>query len=576
MLQTYASVNQNFVVGRLGGNNALTVSNGGAALGSPDTGFLCELIIGGGAVGNLSTSNNLVTVTGPGSIWRGNHTLQIGAGQGSNNRLVITNSGQVVFADNGLIGFDGTGVGVSNSVLVTGAGSLLQGPIDPDMNFALAIGYTSIGNTLTISNGGTGSDTLGYIGQFAAANSALVTGAGSSWQNLRDFAVGYGSTVTGGRNRLTISNGGAVTNGAEAFIGKSVGTNVAVVTGTGSVWQSYSNLWLGFDPGMRNNSLTISDGGAVYATRVVIGGLGGDNAVVVNGAGSVLSASDQVNVGQYSTNNTLTIANGGSVEASFIAMNNNNSLLNIGDGTLQAKATVSNVISAFADDRLNFNAGTLSATADVLNFIDGPGSVYIQSGGVVLDSQTFRVTVPVVLQQDGASPGGGLTKTGSGILTLAGANTYTGHTTVNEGTLVIQQPTLSANSTVTVATGAVMELAFAGGETNQVAALVLNGVPKAAGVYNSTTDPTYLQGAGSLRVASSVATTPTNITYRVSGNVFTLTWPGAYLGWYAQSNAVSVASPSSWFDIPGSQTATNLSITISPGKSNVFYRMHLP
>jgi fibronectin-binding autotransporter adhesin len=571
VLQTYANVFQNFFVGRLGGNNTMIVSNGGAAFGSPDTGFPCHLIIGGDTVGN-----NLAIVTDPGSIWRGNSDLQMSAGTGKNNRLVVTNGGQVVFADNGLIGFDGTGAGVSNSIVVTGPGSLLQGPIDPDINFALGIGYTTIGNTLTISNGGTVSNTLGYIGQFAAANSAVVTGAGSSWQNLRDFAVGYGSLATGGRNRLTISDGGAVTNGADSYIGKSASNNVAVVTGTGSVWQSYGNFWMGFDPGMGNNSLTISNGGAVYTTRAIIGGLGGNNTVLVTGPGSVWTASDQVDVGQYSTGNTLNIANGGLVDAGFIVMNNHGSLLNIGDGTATATARALYLDSTYSDNRVNFNAGTLSATADAANFITGPGAVYIQSGGAVMDSQTFTVSTPVALQQDGASPGGGLTKIGSGILTLGGANTYTGNTTVNEGRLVIQQPTLSSNSTVTVADSAVLELAFPGSETVQVAGLVLNGVPKSAGVYNSTTDPTYLQGAGSLRIGPALPTTPTNITYSVSGNVLTLTWPGSYLGWYAQSNAQSVTSPSSWFDIPGSQSATNLTITINPGRSNVFYRMHLP
>jgi len=42
------------------------------------------------------------------------------------------------------------------------------------------------------------------------------------------------------------------------------------------------------------------------------------------------------------------------------------------------------------------------------------------------------------------------------------------------------------------------------------------------------------------------------------------------------ANAVSVASPSSWFDIPGSQSETNLSITINPALPEVFYRLRLP
>jgi autotransporter-associated beta strand protein len=53
-------------------------------------------------------------------------------------------------------------------------------------------------------------------------------------------------------------------------------------------------------------------------------------------------------------------------------------------------------------------------------------------------------------------------------------------------------------------------------------------------------------------------------------------WPGSYPGWYAQSNAVSLMDCNCWWDIPGSQTATNLSITVDPAQPVVFYRMRKP
>ncbi len=93
-----------------------------------------------------------------------------------------------------------------------------------------------------------------------------------------------------------------------------------------------------------------------------------------------------------------------------------------------------------------------------------------------------------------------LIKTGSGSVTNSGANSYTGNTTVNGGILSITQARLATNSTVTVASGAILNLGFS--ETNTVASLVLNGVTQPPGVYNSTTAPTYITGAGSLIVPS--------------------------------------------------------------------------
>jgi hypothetical protein len=69
---------------------------------------------------------------------------------------------------------------------------------------------------------------------------------------------------------------------------------------------------------------------------------------------------------------------------------------------------------------------------------------------------------------------------------------------------------------------------------------------------------------------------PTNITTRVIGNQLSLSWPASHLGWELQSNSVSLVSSASWFLVPGSTGVTNLVLTIHPGLTNIFYRMHLP
>ncbi len=77
-------------------------------------------------------------------------------------------------------------------------------------------------------------------------------------------------------------------------------------------------------------------------------------------------------------------------------------------------------------------------------------------------------------------------------------------------------------------------------------------------------------------VVATYATTPTNIVFRLSGSALALSWPESHRGWFAQSNAVSLARPNYWFDIPGSDTVTNLSYTINAAGTKVFYRLRLP
>ncbi|TAK98313.1 MAG: hypothetical protein EPO07_12180, partial [Verrucomicrobia bacterium] len=96
---------------------------------------------------------------------------------------------------------------------------------------------------------------------------------------------------------------------------------------------------------------------------------------------------------------------------------------------------------------LNFNGGTLKAKASSTTFLQGstvapiiPVTAIVKSGGAVVDTAGFNITFVEPLQHDstlGVTPDGGLNKTGAGTLTLAAANTYTGNSTVNNGTLLV-------------------------------------------------------------------------------------------------------------------------------------------
>jgi autotransporter-associated beta strand protein len=227
---------------------------------------------------------------------------------------------------------------------------------------------------------------------------------------------------------------------------------------------------------------------------------------------------------------------------------------------------------------------------------------------------------------------GGLVKLGSGTLQLNGVNTYVGTTLVSQGTLggtgTFAGPvnvasganlapgnsigTLTINHNLTLSNGcsAVFEVnkddlsndfiaglnnityagslivtnigtnAFTGGERFQ---LFSASGTRSGNFTNITIQPatgasgTFDPATGTLTVnVSPIPTTPTNITVSFSGGNINLGWPASYLGWIAQSNAVTLADSNSWFDIPGSSGVTSLVITPSTSQKSVFYRLRLP
>ena len=133
----------------------------------------------------------------------------------------------------------------------------------------------------------------------------------------------------------------------------------------------------------------------------------------------------------------------------------------------------------------------------------------IQVGGLQFDTTgylvqsntlTFGVSGNIVTNADAtinsaiaATSGLTITKTGSGILTLGGNNTYAANTTIGDGTLKAASTTaLSANSAFSVAAGATLDL---GGFNNTIKSL-----STATGTITNST------GAATLKITTPVAT----------------------------------------------------------------------
>jgi autotransporter-associated beta strand protein len=86
-----------------------------------------------------------------------------------------------------------------------------------------------------------------------------------------------------------------------------------------------------------------------------------------------------------------------------------------------------------------------------------------------------------------------ITKVGAGSLTLSGANTYTGDTSVEAGTLSITNPYLADLADVRLLTGAVFDLNFAA--TDVIDSLFINGISQAIGTYGAVGSGATFQSA---------------------------------------------------------------------------------
>lgn len=198
-----------------------------------------------------------------------------------------------------------------------------------------------------------------------------------------------------------------------------------------------------------------------------------------------------------------------------------------------------------------------------------------------LGSLTSAGSLTNTIITNSAATASTLTLSGAGVSTtfggLIGGNV---NLTLNgsSSTLTVQQTnSLSSLSIVTITNGAALDLAFTG--TNQIAGLVINGVSKAPGVYSAATDSPSLTDTGYLLVVpvTTINPNPPVLQVAASGSSLSLAWP-TNKGWILQSNSVSLTTTGAWFNYPadGSVGVTNVTVTVNPAKTNVFFRMLKP
>jgi T5SS/PEP-CTERM-associated repeat protein len=298
------------------------------------------------------------------------------------NSIVITNGGSVV-NDEGCIGYDSSAT--SNMVWVTGSGSVWSN------KSSLSVGFFGGANTLSITGGGRVENLNGYIGRNgpSTGNAVSVTGGDSAWNCAGELRIG----LLGNGNILSITGGGRVHAADGIFLGNSSG-NAVTVSGAGSACTNNSFLYIGTGSGT-DNRLTVTNGGSVKNTTAYIGYSSGcdSNRLTVTGAQSVWNNTKTIYIGYKGSNNELSILDGGLVlnANGYIGKGNTSSNTVIVSG---AGSVWTNSGSIYAGDNgggnrliitngghVYCNSGEISGSGTTA-VVSGPDSVWNNSAAV--------------------------------------------------------------------------------------------------------------------------------------------------------------------------------------------------
>jgi fibronectin-binding autotransporter adhesin len=351
---------------------------------------------------------------------------------GGANRLFVVDGGTVNFSDmtiqNGSVtgGAGGDGSGGGGGGLGAGGGIYVKGGATVILQPSVVI----TGNTATGGAGGAGGTPGGgggggaQNGGAAGAGGNATGGTGGAGGTFEGSVGGNGGTDNAGADGGFGSRGGG--GGGDADVGT---INTPGVGGAGA-----DGAGDGGGTGVGGNGGN-GAGGAVYVETngnlVVIEGDVVDNNVAggTGGAGGGLAGLGVGNgifiegaaITTMSTNLTQTVSGriGGAGQ-----------LIKDGSGTLVLTGT--NTYTGGTSIR----SGTLQGTTDGV-----VGDIF--NSGLV----NFNQTIASGTHTGNINGGGGVTITGTGIVTLAGNNTYTGGTTVSSGTL--QGTTSSLTGTIT-------------------------------------------------------------------------------------------------------------------------------
>jgi autotransporter-associated beta strand protein len=335
------------------------------------------------------------------------------------------------------------------------------------VNYSIT-GGGKISGGATLTKSGTGTLTLQTNNDFTGASNLQ---AGAVDIGNATGALGTGSLTLGGAKLL-------VANSASAGL-----TNSGLaVTGNATIQADGATAPLALPALSGNGTLTLTT--TVQDKLIDIGANSSFTGNLNIGADGVTATAMGVRFNGASSglpNSVVTLSNGGSIR------DRATSVQTIEIGALVGDAT--SVVQGYQ--------GGLGATAKTWRI------------GALNTSTTFAGTIIDGAGSSSTTAATNITKVGTGTLTLTGANTYTGDTSVEAGTLSIANPYLADTADVLVSNGATLNLNFAG--TDTIDSLFFAGISQAIGTWGAVgsgamfTSP-LITGTGLLQVTTHAIT----------------------------------------------------------------------